>query len=74
MLHDLTRTAPRTVLVSTHELDLALRLADRLWVLPPGGGLIDGTPDELRRYGVLATAFASSTAMSTDVLGEILSL
>lgn len=46
----LTRLAhheARAILLSTHDLDLALRNADRLWLLPPGGPLLTGTPDAL---------------------------
>ena len=62
LLRDLSRQGKRTVLVSTHELDLALRLADRLWLLPTGTGLIEGTPSELVSNGTLASTFASSAA------------
>jgi iron complex transport system ATP-binding protein len=58
-MHLLQRIAPaegRAILLSTHDLDLALRCADRLWLLPPGGHLQQGAPEDL----VLTDAFASA--------------
>jgi|AGTN01.2.fsa_nt_gi ABC-type cobalamin/Fe3+-siderophores transport systems, ATPase components len=36
----LAHACDRAVLMSTHELDLALRCADRVWLLPCGGPLL----------------------------------
>jgi iron complex transport system ATP-binding protein len=58
-MHLLRRLAPagrRAILLSTHDLDLALRCADRLWLLPPGGPLQQGAPEDL----VLTDAFAAA--------------
>jgi iron complex transport system ATP-binding protein len=46
------------VVLSCHDLHLALREADRLWLLEPDGRLHVGTPDQLRHGGALASAFA----------------
>lgn len=56
LLRRLAPAGPRAILLSTHDLDLALRCADRLWLLPPGGPLREGTPEDL----VLSDAFASA--------------
>lgn len=45
------------VLCSTHELDLALRSADRIWLLPHGGPLFTGTPAELVGQGLFEKVF-----------------
>jgi iron complex transport system ATP-binding protein len=47
ILRRLARESGRAVLLSTHDLDLALRGADRLWLLPPGGPIRAGMPEEL---------------------------
>lgn len=52
------------VLLSTHDLDLALRHADTLWVVGPQG-LAVGLPEELVLNGALATAFGG-TGLSFD--------
>ncbi|MBX3014715.1 MAG: ABC transporter ATP-binding protein [Caldilineaceae bacterium] len=59
LLHTLARERQRAILLSTHDLDLALRIADRLWLLPAGGPLTVGMPEELAFNGALAQAFRS---------------
>lgn len=59
LLANLAYTTKRAILLSTHDLELALRVADRLWLLPTGGSLLDGMPEELALNGTLAAAFAS---------------
>jgi len=58
MLRDLARTTNRAILLSTHDLDLALRSADVIWLLPKGGALQVGAPEELVLNGSFAKAFA----------------
>jgi iron complex transport system ATP-binding protein len=58
-LRTLAHAADRAVLLSTHDLDLALRSADRIWLLPPDGVLHRGTPEDLILDGSFAQAFAS---------------
>lgn len=62
LLRDLARIGRRAILLSTHDLDLALRCADRLWLLGPGGSLIGGVPEDLVLGGAFAEAFAGSGA------------
>ncbi len=59
LLANLAYTTKRAILLSTHDLELALRVADRLWLLPTGGPLLDGMPEELALNGALAAAFVS---------------
>lgn len=56
LLRRMARTGRKAVLLSTHDLDLALRYADRLWLLPPGGPLVEGVPEDL----VLSDAFGET--------------
>jgi iron complex transport system ATP-binding protein len=58
MLRDLARTTNRAILLSTHDLDLALRSADVIWLLPKGGVMQVGLPEELVLNGAFAKAFA----------------
>ena len=44
------------VVVSTHDLDLALTHADRIWLVA-SGTVVDSSPDDLVSGGVLAKAF-----------------
>lgn len=59
LLHRLARDTGRAILLSTHDLDLALRSADQLWLLPPGGPLRAGIPEELVLEGAFQAAFPS---------------
>ncbi len=57
LLHGITRRRTCAVLFSTHDLQLALDLADQLLLLRPGGSPWQGTPREAIDHGVLAAVF-----------------
>jgi cobalamin transport system ATP-binding protein len=57
MLKKLARETGRAILLSTHDLDLALRNADRMWLLPKGGPLHSGAPEDLVLSGAFEAAF-----------------
>jgi iron complex transport system ATP-binding protein len=59
LLRHLARDTGRAVLLSTHDLDLALRSADRIWLLPTGGPLQTGAPEDLVLSGAFQAAFES---------------
>lgn len=58
VLRRLASDRDRAVLLSTHDLDLALRCADRLWLLPPNGPLQIGAPEDLVLSGAFQRTFA----------------
>ncbi len=55
LLRQISSASGKSVLLSTHDLDLALQMADRLWLLRPGGPLVVGSPEDL----LLQNAFQS---------------
>jgi len=57
LLRHLAYDTGRAVLLSTHDLDLALRCADRIWLLPSGGPLQTGAPEDLVLSGAFQRAF-----------------
>lgn len=59
LLRRLARQTNRAILLSTHDLDLALRSADRIWLLPKGGPLQTGAPEDLVLSGAFEAAFAN---------------
>ncbi|MEW6284909.1 MAG: ABC transporter ATP-binding protein [Chloroflexota bacterium] len=59
LLKRLSRETRCAVLLSTHDLDLALRIADKLWLLSSSGELHIGLPEELALNGALARVFQS---------------
>ena len=54
MLHQLSRTADKTIFLSTHDLELALQVADTVWLMSGPQRLSIGTPRELADSGVLS--------------------
>lgn len=57
LLRQLTRDNRLAVIASTHDLELALRTADTLWLLMPGGEVVAGTPEDVVARGSIAEAF-----------------
>jgi iron complex transport system ATP-binding protein len=57
LLRSLARETGRAILLSTHDLDLALHNADRIWLLPKGGPLHVGAPEDLVLSGAFESAF-----------------
>ncbi|MBO4658260.1 MAG: ABC transporter ATP-binding protein [Prevotella sp.] len=54
LLHRLSRTADKTIFLSTHDLELVLQIADTVWLMNEGGRLDTGTPQELADNGALS--------------------
>jgi iron complex transport system ATP-binding protein len=59
ILRDLAHREKLALLLSTHDLDLALRFADRLWMLTPQGQMIQGYPEVIAMSGEFAKVFES---------------
>jgi iron complex transport system ATP-binding protein len=57
LLRQLTRDRPLAVVVSTHDLELALRTADTIWLVMPGGELVTGAPEDVVLSGAIGQAF-----------------
>jgi iron complex transport system ATP-binding protein len=50
LLRALTRERRLAVVMSTHELELALRVADGVWLILPDGTLISGAPAAVQEF------------------------
>ncbi len=57
IMHKLSREKRKTILFSSHDLDLLLRHADVMWVVAPQQPLRQGTPKELVEQGVIDEYF-----------------
>ncbi|MBB1254235.1 ABC transporter ATP-binding protein [Streptomyces sp. OF3] len=57
LLRDLARDRGPTVVVSTHDLELALRVADAVWLVDRTGLVHSGAPEDLIRSGAVADTF-----------------
>lgn len=58
------------VLLSTHDLDLALRTADRIWLMAKGSPLQSGMPERLVLDGAFQAAFARDDVSFDDATGS----
>lgn len=56
LLANLAHEHGKTILLSTHDLELTFQIAGQLWLLSPDG-LVEGTPRELADKGILAKFF-----------------
>jgi len=59
LLRRLARQSGCAMLLSTHDLELAIKTADRLWVIGAGGRFTAGAPAELSDAGVFDDVFPS---------------
>ncbi len=57
LLRKLTHDTQKGILLSTHELDLALKAADTLWLISRDGKVITGTPEDLVLDGTFESVF-----------------
>lgn len=57
LLRQLAHEQGKTVLISTHELDLALALSDRILLMTPGKGVQLDTAENLRKTDAFTQAF-----------------
>jgi iron complex transport system ATP-binding protein len=57
LLHRLAREMKKGILLSTHELDLALQVADEVWLMQQSAPLHKGAPEDLVLGGVFEAAF-----------------
>ncbi|MBQ8463912.1 MAG: ABC transporter ATP-binding protein [Prevotella sp.] len=53
LMRRISREARKTIFLSTHDLELALQVADTVWLMSRTDGLKIGTPHELAAQGVL---------------------
>ncbi|WP_445664833.1 ABC transporter ATP-binding protein [Fodinibius sp. AD559] len=57
LLRKLAHETQKGILLSTHELDLALKAADTLWLISREGKVITGTPEDLVLDGTFESVF-----------------
>ena len=57
LLRELAHHQHKAVIISTHELDLAIQTADVIWLMKPHEGIVVGTPGNLVGNGDFGRAF-----------------
>ena len=58
LLKRLTRETEKAILLSTHDLDLALQVADTIWLISEKGEITTGAPEDLVLSGAFEKNFA----------------
>ena len=58
LLFKLSRETDKTIFLSTHDLELALQIADKLWLMDKQQGVRIGAPEDLSLDGSLGSYFA----------------
>ncbi len=59
LLQNLCKTSGKTIIISTHQIELALQAADRLWLITNDYKLSISSPDEAISSGLFEKAFKS---------------
>ncbi len=67
LLQRLAQETGKAVLLSTHDLDHALRLCDQIWLMGDQGRVVTGAPEDIVLSGALARAFAGHPYVQFDV-------
>nr|WP_251044425.1 MULTISPECIES: ABC transporter ATP-binding protein [unclassified Lysobacter] len=57
MLRRIAAEQGMAIVLSSHDLELSLQTADRLWLLPGQGRFVDGTPEDVALSGAIGEAF-----------------
>ncbi|MGN1262935.1 MAG: ABC transporter ATP-binding protein, partial [Prevotella sp.] len=57
LLHRICREMQKTVFLSTHDVELALQIADTVWLMSRDRGIVSGTPEDLSLDGTLPDFF-----------------
>ena len=70
LLRAQAREKGQIVLLSSHDLDLSLQLADSVWLLDGAGGFSVGTPDALSGSGAVGRAFDTEEIRFSASLGR----
>jgi iron complex transport system ATP-binding protein len=70
LLHRLAHRTGKAIIISTHELDMALQAADRIWLMTKTDGVECGVPEDLVLQGHFHTAFQSNSYFFNSANGN----
>lgn len=70
LLHKLSHKTGKAILLSTHELDLALQAADRIWLMGVDKGIECGVPEDLVFNGSFNQTFQSKSYFFNEANGN----
>ena len=72
LLRELASTTGKAILLSSHDLDLALQSSDWLWLIPQGGPVVKGMPEDLVLNGSLEAIFDTKQVHFNPSTGSFL--
>ncbi|BEH00534.1 iron(III) ABC transporter ATP-binding protein [Bacteroides sedimenti] len=72
LLHELARRTNKAIVLSTHELDLALQTADKLWLMTPNNGIAVGAPEDLILTNKFQKVFAHNSYRFDSLTGNFM--
>ncbi len=70
LLHRLAQQTSKGILISTHELDLALQAGDEIWLMNKQNGVECGVPEDLIFNGIFKQAFQSENYFFNESNGN----
>ena len=70
LLHKLAHTTGKAIVLSTHELDMALQAADKIWLMTNNKGVECGIPEDLVLNGSFNNAFQSKSYVFNSANGN----
>ena len=70
LLRDYARTKGAIILLSSHDLDLSLQLADSVWLLEGDGNVTVGSSEDLIASGSIGRAFDTDAVRFSSKLGR----
>ena len=57
LLKRMAKEKQKTIILATHELELSLKMADRIWLINKDHDLVTGTPDQMIANNTIAETF-----------------
>lgn len=71
LLRKLAKEQQKTILLSTHDMDLAIQMGDRLWLLEKGRTTACGTPEDLILSGEFESFFSKEGILFDPSTGKL---
>jgi len=71
LLKKLAKNMNKAVIIATHELDLALKTADQIWLAQCNAPIITGMPEELALQGVLDKIYGGKDYQINATTGQV---
>ncbi len=72
LLSQISTHEGKAILLSSHDVTQAIRMANRLWVIDADNRLNEGVPDELVKNGVIANMFRSESVIYDETKNDFI--